>query len=116
MSTAGKQVILCLLLCTLGGLIQNQHRLARWFHPPKVSHVGSARVVLYGTTWCGYCAQAREFLTQEKIPYRDLDVERTDEGQAGYARWGGGGVPIIVIDDSKVIRGFSADAIVAALQ
>jgi glutaredoxin len=113
-----KNVILLLLLCVLGGLIHNQNRMARWWHrPPAVAQKpGETRVVLYATTWCGYCAKAREFFAEQRIPYRELDVERSDEGRAGYASLGGGGIPIIVVDGRTVIRGYGPDAILDALR
>jgi glutaredoxin len=36
-------------------------------------------VTIYGTSWCGACRAAREFLTERKIPFADKDVERDPE-------------------------------------
>ncbi len=33
-------------------------------------------VTIYGTSWCGACRAAREFLTERKIPFADKDIER----------------------------------------
>jgi glutaredoxin len=33
-------------------------------------------VIVYGTSWCGACKAARQFLTARKIPFLDKDVER----------------------------------------
>ena len=38
-------------------------------------------VTVYGTSWCGVCRQARQYLMQHKIPFADKDVE-TDEAAA----------------------------------
>jgi len=37
---------------------------------------GAPVVTIYGTSWCGACRAAREFLTERKIPFADKDVER----------------------------------------
>ena len=33
-------------------------------------------VTIYGTSWCGACRAAREYMTAHKIPFADKDVER----------------------------------------
>jgi len=33
-------------------------------------------VTVYGTSWCGACRAARQYLTEHKIPFADKDVER----------------------------------------
>lgn len=42
---------------------------------------GAKQVVVYGTSWCGYCKKARAWLTQKGIPFEDKDVEK-DESAA----------------------------------
>jgi glutaredoxin len=43
------------------------------------SAAGAPVVTIYGTSWCGACRAAREFLTERKIPFADKDVERDPE-------------------------------------
>jgi glutaredoxin len=43
-------------------------------------------VVVYGTSWCGACAQARSWLRERGIPFLDKDVEKDDKAQAELAR------------------------------
>ncbi|MCU6433114.1 NrdH-redoxin [Undibacterium sp. Jales W-56] len=71
-------------------------------------------VILYGTTWCGYCAAAREFFKANDIAYTDLDTEKTTEGYEGHKKLGGGGVPLIVID-GEVMHGYSEAGLRQAL-
>jgi glutaredoxin len=33
-------------------------------------------VTIYGTSWCGACRAARQYLTERKIPFADKDIER----------------------------------------
>jgi len=37
---------------------------------------GAPVVTIYGTSWCGACRAARQYLTERKIPFADKDVER----------------------------------------
>ena len=105
-------LVIVLAVCLLGGLFQNRGRIERWLNPPPPR---SERVVLYATEWCGYCAKTRVFFADKGIDYEEFDVERSAEGRSGYERLGRGGVPIVVINDEAVIRGYRPDAILAAL-
>lgn len=105
------------VLLMLGCLFAWQHRvdIQDWMHPaPPPTLPAGTQVVLYGTQWCGYCAKTRQLLTARNIPYREYDIENSDEGYAQYEQLRGNGVPLIVIR-SDVIRGFDEDAINRAL-
>lgn len=71
-------------------------------------------VVMYGASWCGYCAKARRYFADNGIRYTEHDVETSDEGRRGFAELGGGGIPVIVIDGT-VLRGYDAGALDALL-
>lgn len=59
------------------------------------------RVVLYGTSWCGACAQARAWFKANGIPFADKDVEKDERANAEMQRkmrranMAFGGVPVI---------------------
>lgn len=36
----------------------------------------AAKVVMYATAWCPYCARARELLESKKVDYEVIDVDR----------------------------------------
>jgi glutaredoxin len=36
-------------------------------------------VTVYGTSWCGACRAARQYLTERKIPFADKDIEKDAE-------------------------------------
>ena len=36
---------------------------------------GTPVVTIYGTSWCGACRTARQYLTERKIPFADKDIE-----------------------------------------
>ena len=61
---------------------------------------------MYGTTWCGYCAAARQFFDANGIHYTEYDTEKTTEGYEGHKKLGGGGVPLIVVG-ADVIHGYN---------
>ena len=48
---------------------------------------GPPVVTIYGTSWCGACRAARQYLTERKIPFADKDVER-DPTRRGAGRQG----------------------------
>jgi glutaredoxin len=37
---------------------------------------GAAVVTIYGTSWCGACRAARQYLTERHVPFADKDIER----------------------------------------
>ncbi len=70
-----------------------------------------AKVVLYGTDWCGYCANFKE----NKIEFVDLDIEKSPAAKKAHEELGGGGVPVVLIGNRK-IQGFNTGALEAALK
>lgn len=63
-------------------------------------------VILYGTSWCGYCAAARRFFDANGIRYTEYDTEKSNEGYEGHKKLGGGGVPLIVVGGA-VMHGYN---------
>ncbi len=63
-------------------------------------------VILYATTWCGYCKRTRAFLAENNIQYIEYDIERSAIGKQQHDALGGGGVPVIDIKGT-VVRGYS---------
>ena len=64
-------------------------------------------VIVYGTSWCGYCAAARTFLQVNGVAFSDVDIEKNPEGRAAYQKVGGNGsVPLIQVGE-ETMRGYS---------
>ena len=72
--------------------------LAAWQHwdrietflglgPTPRMAAAEAPVVLYATSWCGYCAKTRSFLAEEGIAYTELDIESPPKAAAPTTRW-----------------------------
>jgi mycoredoxin len=82
--------------------------------PPDYAALHDGKVILYATSWCGYCKKARQFLDQKKIPYFEYDIEKSEEGKRQYRALGGSGVPVLLVNGS-VIKGYSPSEILANL-
>ncbi len=81
----------------------------------------SKRIVLYGTSWCGWCQRARSYLNSRGVAFEDRDVEQDEEAAAelkALRRKAGirnGGVPVIDVGGT-VISGFDRPRLDAALE
>jgi len=105
-------------ILVLGALFSWQHREAiqNWIQPPPPLVARADKpVVLFATSWCGYCAKTRALLQRNHIPFTEYDIEKSAEGYAHYERLGGNGVPVLLIG-KQVIHGFNEPTIRAALQ
>ena len=68
-------------------------------------------VTIYVRNTCPYCHQVKEFLSQQGIVYKEIEVSQDREGRDEMIRISGQrGVPVIVINN-KVIIGFNRQAI-----
>lgn len=64
----------------------------------------TAEVVLYTTSWCGFCARARRLFNEKGVPFIDIDVESV-EGARDEMRARSGGrntVPQVFIDGRHI--------------
>ncbi|MFL6551032.1 MAG: glutaredoxin domain-containing protein [Povalibacter sp.] len=97
------------------GVFLNWHRIDRFFDGEPAITGNQGEVVLYATSWCGYCRKTRELFEEKGVAYTEFDIETSEEGRRRYDALDGDGVPVIDIHGT-VIRGFDEDEIVAALQ
>jgi len=67
----------------------------------------SKSVVMYSTSWCGYCKKAARHFRQKKIPFTEYDIEKSAKAANEYKKLRGRGVPIILIGDRRM-NGFNA--------
>ncbi len=69
------------------------------------------KVVVYSTPTCPYCHMAKDFLKENKIAFRDVDVsEDSAAAQEMIDKSGQMGVPVIDVD-GKIIVGFDREAL-----
>ncbi len=69
------------------------------------------RVVLFSTTTCSWCRRAKKYFKENKVPFREINVERDAQAARDIQKkTGQTGVPVIKIG-SKWIVGFDQPAI-----
>ncbi len=74
------------------------------------------KVIVYSTPTCPYCHAAKEFLKENKIDYKDVDVSKDQTAaQEMIEKSGQMGVPVIDINGT-IIVGYDKDAIKKALK
>jgi len=74
------------------------------------------KVTVYSTQTCPFCTMAKDFLKQNKVVFRHIDVNSDHAGLMEMIQKSGStGVPVIDID-GKIIRGFDEQAIRLALK
>lgn len=63
------------------------------------------KVVLFSTPTCTYCTQAKRYLKQNNIRFRDVDISKDTAAMRDMQRRTGGntGVPVILINNRPVI-------------
>jgi glutaredoxin len=90
---------------------------------PKAEIVGERRpyrdihVIMYMTSWCPYCSKARIYLRSLDVNLIEYDIEKDRSKREEMLSKSGGsrGVPLIDIE-GIIIRGYSSDAIKAAVE
>jgi glutaredoxin 3 len=63
-----------------------------------------AKVEIYSTMWCGYCARARMLLERKGVAFEDIDIEVDTSKRDEMLKRAGGRrtVPQIFIDDAHI--------------
>ena len=67
----------------------------------------SKTVVMYSTSWCGYCKKAARHFRSNNIPFAEYDIEKSEKAAREYRKLKGRGVPLILIGDQRM-NGFRA--------
>lgn len=77
--------------------------------------MNTPKIIIYSTSWCGFCKQAKQYFKSKKLDFKDYDVEKdskaADEMIKKSKQYG---VPVIDIDDTIII-GYDLPKITAAL-
>lgn len=80
----------------------------------------SGDVVIYTTTHCPYCAQAKQWMTRYGFAFTECNAETSSSCAAELLRHqsitGGQGVPYLVVRGHHMKDGFDSDEFVAALK
>lgn len=73
-------------------------------------------VTIYTTPTCGYCAQAKQFLTRQGIPFLEKNVAADRQAAMEMVRISGQqGVPVITVD-GQVVVGFNQPRLMELLK
>jgi glutaredoxin len=64
-------------------------------------------VIMYSTSTCVYCIQAKNWMTQNNIPFSECDIEFRQRCADEFRENGGGGTPLFMVRGNKM-SGFSA--------
>lgn len=75
------------------------------------------RIVLYSVSWCPHCREAKEYFKSHNIPYVNKDVEANETYLKELTeKYKTQAVPVIVIGDREVLRGFAPEKFEKALR
>lgn len=66
--------------------------------PPEAAARAGNKLVMFTTTHCPYCADARAFLKRNNVAYRECNIETDAACDTALARLGADGVPTLVYE------------------
>ena len=70
-----------------------------------------AKVVLFSTSTCSWCRRAKRYFREQRVPFKEVDVELDPDAAKDIARkTGQTGVPVIKIGGSWIV-GFDKERI-----
>ncbi|MHC1788801.1 glutaredoxin family protein [Solidesulfovibrio sp.] len=59
-------------------------------------------VELYVTNWCPYCTKAKAYFDGKGIAYTMYDIDKDPAANLRFKRYGGRGVPLVMINGTAV--------------
>jgi mycoredoxin len=73
-------------------------------------------IVMYGTSWCGVCRQARQFMNDNGLHYREIDADETPGAWDKIQQLTGRrAVPLIIVDGELTPGGLSPSNVMRAV-
>jgi glutaredoxin-like YruB-family protein len=87
-------------------------------NPSEVKSLTYPGVVLYSTSWCPHCKNAKEYFTKNNIPFINRDVELDQSAMEKLLHtYNSQAVPVIVIgDDTIILKGFNKQEFEKAIE
>lgn len=70
----------------------------------------NAKAVLYSTSTCPYCKEARALLIKNNLKFTEYLIDQDEQSNSDFAELGGKFVPILFIGDRR-IEGFRSELI-----
>ncbi|PHV04080.1 hypothetical protein CSQ96_27595 [Janthinobacterium sp. BJB412] len=79
--------------------------------PPGASAQNAeGKVVLYRTSWCGYCKSASAYMQRKNVPFVERDIEANAAFKAEYKGLGGNGSVPLIVFGQKTMYGFTEES------
>ena len=109
--TAERRGTTCLCAATGGSEYEKTARVRGRRERRRLAQIQDHRppppIILYETSWCGYCRKARRLLKELDADFEARDVERDAQAAAeARSKSGGGGVPVLDFG-GVVVKGYS---------
>ncbi len=98
-------LFLVILITLISGCLESSREA-----PAELSSKYGDAVVLYATSWCGYCEKTRKLLKENNIDYIELDIEASSEAKQEFDSLDGNGIPLVLIK-GRVIEGYAPKAV-----
>lgn len=76
---------------------------------PELESGRAKEVVMYSASWCGVCKTAREYFLDNRIKFKEYDIETTKKGEKDFKKLNGRGVPIILVGRQR-LNGFNVSS------
>lgn len=64
---------------------------------------GRKAVAIFTTDSCTYCAAAKQFLADKKVPYTELNLDHSDKARQIFGMLNGRGVPLIIVGKERLV-------------
>jgi glutaredoxin len=96
--------------------LENERAVARLLPDAKknLSQFAAEPVVLFSTSWCSYCAEARRVLNAAEVRYKEVDVERDADAMRYHSKvLRAEGVPVIIVGN-RVLIGYNETELMLA--
>jgi glutaredoxin len=78
--------------------------------------VGAEDVVMYSTTECAYCAQAKGWLKQYDFAYTECNMSVDKECERQFLKYGATGTPYLVVKGQHMKDGFDSQEFLSLLR
>ena len=98
--------ILVLLSAPTYAQVLNSNNQSEFTHQNSSNQINQEqkkRVTMYSTTLCHFCRDARQYFSANKIPYLELNIEKSSAALQQFKAMKAFGTPTIVMGEKKLI-------------
>ncbi|MDA0987393.1 MAG: glutaredoxin family protein [Bacteroidetes bacterium] len=67
------------------------------------------KIIMYSTSWCSDCVNAKRFLKEKNIQYEEIDIDKNESAAEQVINWSGGRR---VIPTFHIIEGDNSNSVV----